>query len=375
MSQNIRDFVPATCTLLAFGEPTHQEPAFARVRNQLFAQLVDNGFRSITIETDRVAALAVDDFVRNGVGTFRQVMAEGFSHGFGELDANRQLVTWMREYNATRVDDQRLSFHGFDAPTEMMSAPSPRSYLEFARDYLGLDIDLEGLTGDDEQWSRTEAIMDPAASPGATPEAERLRVITDDMLTVLYARAPQLISATSHAEWITAETYLNAGLGLLRYHKQSADRQLDETTRVSRMLAVRDALMAQNLLAIRRADASRGATFVFAQNLHLQRNSCRWSLGDMDLTWFSAGAIADSLLGEQYRFVTGSLGHSAVLGLADPEPDTYEGLLSSRIRTWGLTTPVTLGAARIRTDPTPEQGYFPLDRATLNGADAVLHIA
>ncbi|MBF6168723.1 erythromycin esterase family protein [Streptomyces gardneri] len=375
MSQYIQDFVPATCALLAFGEPTHQEPAFARVRNQLFAQLVGCGFRSITIETDRVAALTVDDFVRNGVGSLEQVIDEGFSHGLGKLDANRQLVTWMREYNATRTEDQQLSFHGFDAPTEMTSAPSPRHYLEFARDYLGLAIDLAGLTGDDERWSRMEAIMDAAASPGATAEAERLRVIADDMLTMLYARAPELIAATSHAEWITAETHLTAGLGLLRYHKQSADRQLDETARVSRMLAVRDALMAQNLLAIRRAESPRGATFVFAQNGHLRRNRCRWSLAGMDLTWFSAGAIADSLLGERYCFVAGSLGHSTAVGLGVPEPDTYEGLLSERIQTWGLTSPATLGPARIRTDPTPEQGYFPLDQATLDGADAVLHIA
>ncbi|MGW5141142.1 erythromycin esterase family protein [Nocardia beijingensis] len=375
MSQNIRDFVPATCALLAFGEPTHGEPAFARIRNELFAQLVDCGFRSVTIETDRVAALAVDDFVRNGAGTLQQVMDEGFSHGLGKLDANRQLVTWMHEYNATRTEDQRLSFHGFDAPTEMTSAPSPRHYLECARDYLGLDIDLAGLAGDDEQWSRVEAIMDAAASPGATAEAERLRLVADDMLTMLYARAPELIAATSHAEWITADTHLTAGLGLLRYHKQSADRQLDETTRVSRMLAVRDALMAQNLLAIRRAEAARGATFVFAQNGHLRRDRCHWSLAGMDLTWFSAGAITDSLLGERYCFVAGSLGQSTILGLGVPEPDTYEGLLSSFIKTWGLTTPATLGPARRRTDPTPEQGYFPLDRATLDGADAVLHIA
>jgi hypothetical protein len=29
----------------------------------------------------------------------------------------------------------------------------------------------------------------------------------------------------------------------------------------------------------------------------------------------------------------------------------------------------------VRTDPTPEQGYFPLDQATVDGADAVLHLS
>ncbi|PTR44844.1 erythromycin esterase [Rhodococcus sp. OK611] len=175
MSQDIRDFVPASCDILALGEPTHLEPAFARVRNELFAQLVDRGFRSIALETDRVAALTVNDFVQEGVGSLDLAMSEGFSHGLGDLEANRELVGWMRDYNENRPPTERLAFHGVDASTENTSAPSPRRYLEHARDYLGLDLDIAGLCGDDERWSRAEAVMDSAASIGATAEAERLR--------------------------------------------------------------------------------------------------------------------------------------------------------------------------------------------------------
>jgi len=67
----------------------------------------------------------------------------------------------------------------------MFSAPSPRRYLEDARDYLGLDLDIAGLAGDDQRWSRTEAIMDPAMSVGATADAERLRALGDDLLNLL----------------------------------------------------------------------------------------------------------------------------------------------------------------------------------------------
>jgi len=367
MSQDIRDFVAPSCDLLAFGEPTHQEPAFALVRNELFARLADHGFRSIALETDRVAALTVNDYVQEGVGTFDAAMSEGFSHGFGDLAGNRQLVVWMREYNKSRPVEELLAFHGFDASTEMMSAPSPRRYLEHARDYLGIDVDLP--VGDDEQWSRTEAIMDPAESVGATAAAERLRSIADDMLTTLYARAPGLIAATSHALWFRAKTHLTAGLGLLRYHKQSA-QGVDQSERISRLSATRDALMAQNLLDI--VDLERGPTLVFAHNSHLQRNRSEWSLAELELNWFSAGAIVDSLLGERYGFVAGSLGRSEAIGLQEPEPDTYEGLLQRDIATWGLVKEVA--PARTRTDPTPRQGYFPLDKEILDVTDAVLHI-
>ncbi|WP_174183702.1 erythromycin esterase family protein [Nocardia barduliensis] len=374
MSCDIDDFLTTPCDLLAFGEPTHREPAFAWVRNSLFADLVDRGFRSIALETDRVAALVVNDFVQHGVGTLDAAMSEGFSHGFGSLDANRHLVAWMRAYNESRPQADRLAFHGFDAPMETMSAPSPRRYLEYARAYLRLDLDFGGLLGEDEQWSRTEAVLDPEASIGACAEAGELRVLADDMLTMLYTRAPELIAATSRAEWWKAEAHLTACLGLLRYHKQSAQR-IDRSARVSRLSATRDALMAQNLLDIRHVEGRRGPTLVFAHNLHLRRNPSAMPMADMEVNWLSAGAVIDSLIGEGYTFIAGSLGRSEAIGLHEPAPDTYESSLQSRIPTWGLTVPADVPAAHTRTDTTPEQGYFPLDRATIDAADAILHVS
>lgn len=366
MTQDIRDLLTPSCELLAYGEPTHLAHAFGFVRNELFAQLAELGFRSIALETDRVAALAVNDFVLHGVGTLDAAM-KAFSHTFGELDHNRQLIAWMREYNKRRPAEDRLSFHGFDLPTETMNAPSPRTYLEHARDYLGLDLDLATLAGEDEQWHRTEAILDPAMSPGATPAANALRAIADDMLTELYTRAP-----AGGADWFRARTHLTAGLDLLRYHKQSA-RRIDETTRITRMCATRDACMAQNLLDIRAVETA--PTLVFAQNRHLQRNLSVMVMGmetEMVIEWHSAGAVVSSLLGDRYTFVAGSLGRHLGLGLQDPPRNTYEAQL--RTESWDLTPATTIAPAKTRTDPTRMQGYFPLDQPTVDGADWILHV-
>jgi erythromycin esterase-like protein len=367
MSKDIRDYVPPSCELLGLGEPTHQEPAFGLVRNELFATLVDQGFRSVALETDRVAALLVDDFVQGGAGTLDTAMSGGFSHRFGELAANRRLVAWMREYNEGRPAGERVAFHGFDASTENTSAASPRSYLEHARDYLGLELDLGDLVGDDERWSREEAILDPAQSIGDSPEAEQLRVIADDLLTSLYARAPERIAATSRADWYRARTYLTAGLGLLRYHKQAAQPGSREV-RIARLMAARDSLMAQNLLDIRGIEGQRGPTLLCAHNAHVQRMS------GVSRDWYSAGSIVAELLDARYTVIAGSLGSSSTLGLAEPSVDTYEGNLQRMIGDWGLTSAAALPLARTRTDTTPRQGYFPLDQALLDQVDAVLHI-
>lgn len=376
MSQDIRDFATPPCELLALGEPTHpsREPAFGPVRNELFAALANHGFRSIALETDRVAALAVDDFVHSGAGTLDTAMRDGFSHDFGALEANRHLVAWMREYNEDRPAEERLAFHGFDPPTENTTAPSPRRYLEHGRDYLGLDLDLTDLLGPDERWSRQEAILDPAMSIGDSPEAVRLRAIADDLLTSLYSRAPELIAATSRPDWFRARTHLTAGLGLLRYHKQAAQR-IDDGTRISRLMATRDALMAQNLLDIRGIEEHRGATLVFAHNAHLQRNPSSMRMAGTNVDWFSAGAIVSALLGRRYTVVLGSLGRSGALGLGDPDADTYEGFLQRRVTTWGLTAAAAVPSARRRTDTKPEQVYAPLDQSLVASADAVLHLA
>ncbi|MFC8046419.1 erythromycin esterase family protein [Nocardia sp. NPDC057353] len=307
MSQDIRDFLTPSCTLLGLGEPTHREPAFGHRRNDVFATLVRLGFRSIALETDRVAALAVDDFVRDGTGTLDDALRDGFSHGFGALEPNRELLARMRAYNATRPPGERLAFHGFDAPTENTTAPSPRTYLEYAARHFDIDLDSAEF-GPDEQWDRPEAILDASRSIGDSDIATKLTVRADDLLDTLHARAPE---ASSRAAWRRAHTHLTAGIGLLRYHRQAA-RRVEESARISGLLATRGAIMARNLLDIREIEGDRGPTLVFAHNAHLQRIPSSMRVAGMAVGWWSAGAIADTVLGERYRVVLGAMRSDAL---------------------------------------------------------------
>lgn len=363
MSRDIREFISPFTEILAFGEPTHLEHAHTWVRNELFEQLAALGFRSIALETCRIRGLLVDDYVKGGPGDLDTVVKEGFSHSFGEnWPANRELVAWMREYNADKAAAEQLSFHGFDFQTETTSAPSPRPYLEHARDYLGEDVDL---TTDDGKWSRDEAVLDLTKSPGKSEEAIRLREIGTRLLGQLYARTDR------DEAWYRAETHLTAGLNLLRYHRECAEPN-PLGVRLTRLCQMRDGVMARNLLEIRRAEAGRGPTFAFAHNAHLQRTNSSMEMAGERIEWFSAGALVAPLLGDQYTVIAGTLGRNDSFGLGEPDKDTLEGQLQGRFTTWGLTADKPEGPTR--QDTRLEMGYFPLDQHLLAGVDALLHV-
>ncbi|HZG92693.1 MAG TPA: erythromycin esterase family protein, partial [Pseudonocardia sp.] len=307
------DGLPERPRLLGLGEPTHGVEEFPRLRNRIFAQLVERaGYRSIALESDCLAAALVDDFVAGGPGSLDEVMATGFSHGFGTSPANRELVAWMRDRNSTRDPADRIGFHGFDPPLEMAPAPSPRGPLVALHDYLTTHrgaggtpmpvdrADVERLVGDDGRWTEPASLMDPARSVGSSPDVAQLRLLTEELAGLLAAEAPQLIVAGGRSARDRAALDARTAAGLLRYHAGMAD---PTEHRLPRLMAQRDAMMAANLVALADQEAHRGPTLVFANNRHLQREPSTWELAGTDLRWWSAGAITAALLGNRYAFV------------------------------------------------------------------------
>lgn len=372
--------LPGRPRLLALGEPTHGEEPLLDVRNELFRQLVEQeGYRTITIESDCLAGLVVDDYVRSGVGTLDEVMERGFSHGWGAFPGNRELVRWMREHNDGRPRSEQLRFAGFDGPLEITGAASPRPALTALHAYLtaGADADLlpgdagtlDDLLGADDRWANPAAMMDPSASIGQTPEARRLRLLADDLATLLDAQTPQLIAASSRDEWERARLFARTAAGLLRYHYWTADTS---PGRLARLLALRDSMMAANLLAL----AEQGPTLVAAHNGHLQRTKGTMQLGEHRLQWWSAGAIVDAHLGDAYGFLATAVGTIQHRGVGVPPPDTLEGLLYA----WPEDRFVidarrlaTLLGGDVRPRVSPWFGYSPLDPALI-GSDAVVFV-
>ncbi|MET8563814.1 erythromycin esterase family protein [Streptomyces flaveolus] len=374
--------LPARPRLLALGEPTHGEDALLHLRNELFRQLVEEeGYRTIAIESDCVKGLVVDDYVTSGTGTLDEVMERGFSHGWGTSAANRELVRWMRAHNDGRPASERVRFAGFDGPLEITGAASPRQALTALHEYLAAGVHaellpctaetLDRLLGTDDRWTDPVAMTDPARSVGQSADAGRLRLLADDLVALLDAQTPHLITATSRDEWDRARLYARTATGLLRYHYWMADTS---PVRMTRLCALRDVMMADNLLAV----AARGPALLHAHNSHLQREKSTMRMWEGPVEWWSAGALVSARLGEEYAFVATALGTIRHQGVDTPPPDTLEGLLyalpEDRCVIDAPRLATVLGDTRPAPRVSPWFGYSPLDPAHLASTDGVVFV-
>ncbi|MCW3844457.1 erythromycin esterase family protein [Micromonospora yasonensis] len=378
----VMGLLPARPRLLALGEPTHGADVLLDLRNDLFRQLVEQaGYRTIAIESDCLMGLVVDDYLTSGTGTLDEVMERGFSHEWGAFAGNRELVRWMRAYNEGRPVAERLRFAGFDGPLETTGAASPRQALTALHAYLTARVDadllpctaetLDRLLGADDRWTNPAAMMDPSQSVGQTPEAKQLRLLADDLVTLLDTQTPHLIAASSPDDWDRTRMYGRTAVGLLRYHFWMADTS---PSRMARLLGVRDSMMAANLLAL----TERSPTLVHAHNAHLQRNKSTMRMWEGPVEWWSAGAIVSTQLAEGYAFLATALGTIRHHGVQTPPPDTLEGLLyalpADRYVVDTRRLAAILGEGTPASRVSPWFGYAPLDPAHLTGYDGILFV-
>lgn len=325
--------------LLGFGEALHGGEDILILRNRLFQRLVKkHGYSAIAIESSFPRAHIVNEYITgHDPASYEEVQDAGFSHGFGQLEANRELVEWMRKYNADPSHSIRLSFYGFDSPTEMMYADSPRHLLHFVLDYL-TSIDsvsvrhihecIEPLFGDDIEWENPAAAMDPTKSIGLSPAATALKMETEKLVSELHVRRPELVAKSDQKAYRKAVHYASLARQLLDYHAILA-RNSEPRKRLVDGLSIRDAMMADNLEYIVSSEQGRGKVMAFAHNSHLQRGKAHMQLGPYTLTWWPAGSHLKEIFGPRYAAIGSAVGISDANGIGKPEPGTLEERLAT----------------------------------------------
>ncbi len=377
--------------LLGFGEALHGGQDILLLRNHLFQRLVEaHGYSAIAIESSFPRGHAVNEHIAGrGPASYEAIQETGFSHGFGQLAANRELVEWMRQYNAEPAHHVKLRFYGFDSPTEMYTTDSPSHVLHFVLDYLAA-IDrkagrkrrgrIDALIGSDADWENPAALMDPTKSIGLSAAASALRIEAEDLIAELQIRRPELIARSGADRYWEALQYASVARQLLNYHAGVA-RSSD--SRIADLLGIRDAMMADNLAYIVARERSRGKVLAFAHNQHVQRSQVEWQLGPHLNVWWPAGAHLNAIFGPRYAVIGTGLGVSEPNGIGQPEPGTLEALLTN-LPEPALCIPTHLGqglpaseiaALPTRSGSTKNTSYFALTPASITDFDWLAMLA
>jgi len=273
-----------------------------------------------------------------GPTSYEDIKYTGFSHGFGRLEANRELVEWIRSYNADPSHHVKVNFYGFDSPTEMTFSDSPRQVLDFVLDYLS-SIDsasgqeyrerIDALLGQDSDWENPAAMMDPTKSIGLSPAATSLRIEVEDLIMELRLRRPEFVAKSDEGRHLEAMQYAMMSKQLLNYHAVLAQTSAKPGERLVKGLGIRDLVMADNLAYTVSRERGRGKVLVFAHNSHLQRGKTQWQLGADLLIWWPAGAQLNEMLGSRYAFIGTAVGVSEANGIGQPEAGTLEARLTA----------------------------------------------
>ena len=322
--------------LLGFGEALHGGKELLVLRNHLFQRLVEaHGYSAIAIESSFPRGPIVNEYVLGrGPASYEAVQETGFSHGFGKFEANRELVEWMRHYNADPAHQRKLQFYGFDSPTDVAS-DSPRQTLHFVLDYLS-SVDealgqecrnrIDPLVGQDAAWENPAAALDPMQAIGRSPEAAALRIETEELISELRVRRPELVAKSDESRYQEAVHYAVMARQLLNFHAtlaQTSDK------RQARTLGIRAAMMAENLAYIVSREQGRGNVLVFAHNSHLKRGKVQWQWGNETVIWWPVGSHLHAMFGRRYAVIGSAVGESPAHGIGQPEAGTLEARLTS----------------------------------------------
>src|SRR5260221_9104393 len=203
-----------TVELLGIGEALHGSEEILLIRNRLFQRLVQaHDYSAVVIEVTSPQARAINDYVLGARQVEDPAVQAWFGAGFGSLDANRELVEWIRDYNADQAHLSKLHFYGFDLPLGQGGLASPSRVLDLVLGYLDA-VDsasakmhrgrISPLVGDAAAWERPAPMLDPAQSIGLSARATELRIATLDLITELRIRRPELVGLSDRLAYADA---------------------------------------------------------------------------------------------------------------------------------------------------------------------------
>lgn len=287
-------------TVVGLGEATHGTREFFELKARIIRHMVaELDCRLVALEANFPETLAVNEYVVHGNGD-PEAALEGVYFWTWNVEAVRNLLEWLREFNAERALDDRVRFHGVDAQYTTGAVERLRAFLREADpDLLArIDADLAAVDGDGVPPHRDENASDAAA-------------VAADLVPRLHDRIREnreaYVRATSERDVAFAERFVTVIDRATDY--RAAVRAWDaagapEDDRPTRALSIRDEMMADNAAWLLDRTAT-DPLVLWAHDSHLNRVGRRRGT---ETEGPSAGTRLAERYGEQYLAVGFSFG-------------------------------------------------------------------
>ena len=379
--------------MIGFGEALHGGEEILILRNRLFKWLVKNyDFRVIALESGFPEGMQVNDYVTGEQPvSYQEIQDTGFSHGFGQLEANRKLIEWIKKYNRERKPDQQLHVYGFDIPDAMSGSEGLKNLLEVVLKETKPPEDnkdrnygerIESLFEERLHWDNPMVWRNPETSAELRAAITDLRIEVENIHSYLGTVKPRLIDDKGQEQYKKIIHYLEQARQMINFYLAMTDEGYGPS------LAVRDRAMANNLEYILKRERSHGRVFVFAQNAHLQKEKVivhpEWqqALDSEKFSWWPAGAHLARTLGNRYAAIGSSVGVSEENGIKRPENGTLEACLSDlpgdgqfiKIPSQNLLPADAITEIPVRSGSRKNLTYRPLTRTVFDNFDGLLHL-
>ena len=128
--------------IIGISEGTHEFIEPIQFRNELLKFLIKRKrIHVIALESGLLESKLVNEYVHGTNVSLDSALNHGLECNFGEVNLNRDLLKWVREYNQDSNEDDKISVYGYDIPG---CAPNPvtenaRSGINYILDFLKID--------------------------------------------------------------------------------------------------------------------------------------------------------------------------------------------------------------------------------------------
>ena len=108
------EYIPENISILSIGEAAHGCKEMQELKLSVFKEMVEKrGFTAFALEADYGECAEINRYIKGGEGSAEE-MVQKFAFPIYHTKEMAELISWMREWNASAPEEKKVRFYGFD---------------------------------------------------------------------------------------------------------------------------------------------------------------------------------------------------------------------------------------------------------------------